>query len=102
MLPGTILKPRHGVVCDECGKTAHRGVVGECDSFGYEVEWFCEEHFAQHKPVDLYMEATCECCKQTQQVRHRHDPGEGGGRVYLFCDPCYNRKVEFELNDYDA
>ena len=96
-LPGNTIPCEKGFECDEknCGLPAVRAVVGETDSFGSEVNHYCEAHYQRYlSTVEEDFSLTCEHCGETHNVRHVRDPDEGMcGPVYQLCASCIRKML---------
>lgn len=90
--PGQTVAVNGVEMCCECEKSATKGIIGECDSFGYEVLWYCEEHY-RVKRSTLRSGAGAGCCdwcgSYSDTLVYRRDVDEGSsGRVYEICQNC--------------
>lgn len=97
-LPGNTIPCEKGFECDieNCGLPAVRAVVGETDSFGSEINHFCEAHYQQHVSAQQEEDfsLTCEHCGVANNVRYVRDPDEGMyGPVYQLCQTCTRRML---------
>lgn len=108
MLPGQIEKLRHSV--DEgCG---HEGCTNnpthklctESDSFGDEIEYYCDEHIEvvrKEMAEAPEVEENCEWCGKLAVLRPHRDWEEGtGGPCYDLCSECIGRNVQDGIDDY--
>lgn len=98
VLPGqTKIAPLHEDCC-VCDIPATKGIVGEVDSFGYEIDWYCEEHYKERKK-ELSEETNaghCDWCgKFADELKYRRDSDEGtSGPVYEVCQHCIDKDLE--------
>ena len=87
-------------------------IQGETDSFGCEMNDYCQEcldkyhAWAKSPEAVEYRKGTCEWCKSpADDLRDRRDFEEGmTGRVYRVCGPCVkreNERLEEEEREFD-
>lgn len=93
-LPGQIRDILVHINCDKHeGVPAVKRIIGDCDSFGHEESYVCQECLDKHlKYMEDYKppDSMCDWCKgyplQTRPIR---DFEEGyNGPVYYVCEPC--------------
>lgn len=110
-LPGQKLKVPEGMLCDECC-VAHATirVVGETDSFGSEIEDYCqacwdvfEENAKRAKEENPDADhGICDRCHCSAVCKPTRDATEGRcGPVYWYCEPCMDRHREQQRASFD-
>lgn len=79
-------------MCDDCDHPARFRMIGETDSFGSEVYYYCAQHMAQHKQHlnEIHQqEQRCDLCgKTTSDCKPWRDPEESYGPQYTVCEQC--------------
>ena len=106
-LPGARHKLPAGAMCDgyncECNKPAVKRIQGETDSFGSELNDFCEDCLKLMEADEEAERATPRCCDwcktMSTTVRPARDYNEGSsGPLYDVCSPCRQKQLQ-ELHD---
>lgn len=93
-LPGAAHELPEGTMCDEHpNRLAVARIQGETDSFGCELNDYCQECLDELRAYNRSAEACtgeCDWCKQdATDLRNRRDFEEGFyGRVYRVCGVC--------------
>lgn len=102
-LPGARHRVPTGATCDCCGVPATIRIQGETDSFGCELNDYCqacydkmEARIAAEREADPDAgNYICDGCKRDAPCKPARDLEEGNcGPVYWYCDPCMSRHHE--------
>lgn len=85
-------------LCEDCEQAARFRMIGETDSFGSEVYYYCAAHAAQHKQhlnEILQQEQRCDLCgKTTTDCKPWRDPEENYGPQYTVCKACRTERTK--------
>ena len=84
--------------CCDCGKETFCNLIqGETDSFGYEVNAFCNECLGKLREEAKNATDTCDWCdKEKQKCVWTRDYDEGSyGPAYHVCRECYKKQMEY-------
>lgn len=111
-LPGTLYGAPDGTMCDDHpDRPATHRIQGETDSFGCEMNDYCDECYESYRAeIRAYAaEARCGKCdwckKDATDLRDARDYDEGlCGPVYRVCGACIKRRNDeaaAELEQYD-
>ena len=103
-LPGHMKPLEDGAMCDDHpDRAAVKKITGECDSFGSEYMYFCQECYDEYLEEELLED--CEWChKLDVECSPIRDIDEGlSGPVYNVCSECrakYNKRLQDEYERY--
>lgn len=109
-LPGQKLKCPTGMTCDCCNAVATVRVVGETDSFGSEIEDYCqtcwgrmEAESAKAKEEDPEVGYfICDRCRRRAECEPTRDLTEGRcGPLYYYCKPCMGAHRDAMRREFD-
>lgn len=89
--------------CRHEDKPAVIRIVGEVDSFGAEINSFCQQCLDKINKEALPKERECQSCRTvSKDVKPHRDPSEGStGRVYYWCTACWHDVVSDFIGDDD-
>jgi hypothetical protein len=101
-LPGTPHELPDGTTCEEHPeRPAVARIQGETDSFGCELNDYCQECLDELRAYNRSPEArtgTCDWCNQdAPDLRDKRDYEEGmNGPVYRVCGACSKRQDKYD------